>query len=220
MVDVSSMVSALAIGLVSGFIISIPVGPINLAIINGGAKRGFKWGVLIGFGAIAMDIIYCGIAFAGFSGMFTARLLQASIQLLSFLALIYLGIKYLQATHLPTTSKGVEMVEHRLHPHTAFMIGFVQVLGNPSVLLFWIFLSAFIMSHEWIEDTWASKGACVVGMSSGAFAWFVLLSFLVSLGHGRFSAKTLLRMSHLSGACLLLGALPVGIKLVKLIAQR
>src|ERR1041385_180424 len=163
MADVTSIVSAVVIGLVSGFLISIPVGPINLAIINEGAKRGFKWGVLIGFGAIAMDIIYCGVAFAGFSGMFSTRLLRATIELLSFLALIYLGIKYLQATELPATSKSLELVEHTLHPHTAFMIGFVRVLGNPSVLLFWITLSASFMSHEVIKDTWPSKGACVLG---------------------------------------------------------
>jgi threonine/homoserine/homoserine lactone efflux protein len=216
---VNSLISALVIGLVSGFIISIPVGPINLAIINEGAKRGFRWGVLIGFGAIAMDIIYCATAFAGFAGMFTTPVLQASIQLLSFLALVYLGIKYLQAKDLPATSKSLEIVEHRLHPHTAFTIGFVRVLGNPAVLLFWIFLSAFIMSHEWIDDTWASRGACVVGMATGAFTWFVLLSFLVSLGHGRFSARSLVRMSHLSGLCLLLAALPVGIRLIKLLAH-
>jgi len=142
------MLSAMALGLVSGFLISIPVGPINLAIINEGAKRGFRWGVLIGFGAIAMDIVYCGIAFAGFSGLFSTHLLRATMELLSFLALIYLGIRYLQTTHLPETTKGVEMVEQRLHPHTAFMIGFVRVLGNPAVLLFWITLSASFMSHE------------------------------------------------------------------------
>lgn len=220
MADVSSMLSAVLIGLVSGFLVSIPVGPINLAIINEGAKRGFKWGVLIGFGAIAMDIIYCGVAFAGFSGMFTTRLLRATMEVLSFLALIYLGVKYLQATHLPETTKGVELVEHKLHPHTAFMIGFVRVLGNPAVLLFWITMSGSVMSHEWIENTWASKGACVVGMSTGAFAWFVLLSFLVSLGHGRFSAKTLLRMSHASGACMLLVALVVGVRIVRLLAHQ
>src|SRR3954451_21449253 len=109
MVDVNTIFTAFFIGVVSGFLISIPVGPINLAIINEGAKRGFRWGVLIGFGAIAMDVIYCGLAFAGFSGMFTTHLLQATIQLLSFLALIYLGIRYLQATELPATTKSVEL---------------------------------------------------------------------------------------------------------------
>ncbi len=218
--DLNVILSAFTIGVISGFLISIPVGPINLAIINEGAKRGFRWGVLIGFGAIAMDIIYCGIAFAGFSGMFTTRLLRATIELLSFLALLYLGIKYMQATHLPATTKGVELVEHKLHPHTAFTIGFVRVLGNPAVLLFWITLSASFMSHEWVDDTWTSKGACVVGMAAGAFAWFVLLSFLVSLGHGRFSAKSLVRMSHISGACLLAAALVVGVRLIRLLAHR
>jgi hypothetical protein len=70
-----------------------------------------------------------------------------------------------------------------------------------------------------IADTWPTKGACVLGLASGAFGWFVLLSFLVSLGHGRFSAKTLVRMSHVSGACLLLVALYVGVRLVRLLAQ-
>ena len=196
------------------------MGPINLAIINEGAKRGFKWGMLIGIGGLTMDVIYCGAAFAGFSGLFTTRLLRATIELLSFLALIYLGTKYLQTTDLPATTKGVELVEHTLHPHTAFMIGFGRVLGNPAVLLFWITLSASFMSHEWIEDTVPSKVACVAGMAAGAFAWFVLLSYLVSLGHGRFSAKTLIRMSHVSGACLLLAALIVGVRLVGLLAHR
>jgi threonine/homoserine/homoserine lactone efflux protein len=219
MVDVGSIISAGVIGLLSGFVFSVPVGPINLAIINEGAKRGFKWGVLIGFGAIAMDIVYCSLAFAGFSGLFTTRLLRATIELLSFLALIYLGLKYLSATSMPATSKSLELVEHKLHPHTAFMLGFVRVLGNPAVLLFWIALSASFMSHEVIADTWISKGVCVIGLAVGAFSWFVLLSFLVSLGHGRFSAKTLLRMEHVSGACLLLVAVYVGVRLVRVLAQ-
>ena len=219
MADVSSIISAGVIGLFSGFVFSIPVGPINLAIINEGAKRGFRWGVLIAFGAIAMDIIYCGVAFAGFSELFATHLLRATMELLSFLALIYLGLKYLSATHLEASSKSLELVEHKLHPHTAFMIGFVRVLGNPAVLLFWITLSASFMSHEVIANTWPSKSACVLGLASGAFGWFVLLSFLVSLGHGRFSAKTLVRMSHVSGACLLLVALYLAVRLVRLLAQ-
>jgi threonine/homoserine/homoserine lactone efflux protein len=220
MVDVNSITSAVLLGLVWGFLISIPVGPINLAIINQGAKRGFKWGALIGLGGMSMDIFYCGAAFAGFSGLFSTRLLRATMELLSFLALIYLGIKYLKATNLPATTKGVELVEHKLHPHTAFTTGFVLVLGNPAVFLFWITLSALFISHEWIDNSWASRGACVLGLATGALSWFILLSFLVSLGHGRFSSKTLIRMSHGSGACLLAAALVVGVRLIKLLAHR
>lgn len=220
MPDISSIVFAAVIGLISGFLISIPVGPINITIMNEGARRGFRWAVMIGFGAIAMDFIYCAAAFAGFSGLFGSRVMRASIELLSFLAMLYLGAKYLRVPDLPETTPNVERVEHRLHPHTAFTIGFVRVLGNPAVLLFWITLSATFISHEWIVDTWVTKTACVLGMSLGALSWFVFLSFVVSLGHGRFSKKTLIRMSHFSGAAFLLFALIIGVRLVKLLAKR
>ena len=220
MTEISPILIAGVIGLVSGFLISIPVGPINLAIINEGAVRGFRWAVLIGLGALVMDVIYCGIAFAGFAGRFTSGLLHATIELLSFLAMRYLGLKYLLVKDLPETTKNVERVEHRLHPHTAFMTGFVRVLGNPSTLLFWITLCATFISHEWIEDSGPSKLACVIGMSAGALAWFVFLSFVVSLGQGRFSKRTLLRFSHVSGASLLLMACVLGSRLVRILASR
>jgi threonine/homoserine/homoserine lactone efflux protein len=219
MFDIPEILHALLIGLLSGFVVSIPVGPINIAIINEGAHRGFRWAALIGLGAIAMDFIYCSIAFAGFSGLFTSKFMRATIELLSFLALIYLGVKYLLLKEMPATSKSLERVEHTLHPHTAFMIGFVRVLGNPAVLLFWMTMSATLISHDWIEDTWSGKAACVTGMSIGALSWFFLLSFLVSLGHGRFSTKTLLRMSHVSGAVLLVMGILIGLRLAKVLAH-
>lgn len=214
------MVVAALLGLLSGFLASIPVGPINIAIVNEGAQRGFRWAILIGLGAIAMETLYCGLAFAGFAGLFTSPVPRATIELLSFLATLFFGIKYLLVRELPATTRSVERVEHRLHPHTAFMIGFVRVLGNPGVLLFWITLSATFVSHHWIANTALSKGACVAGMSAGASAWFVFLSFVVSLGHGRFSAKTLVRLSHASGATLLIGACVIAVRLVRLLAHR
>jgi threonine/homoserine/homoserine lactone efflux protein len=219
MLELPAILQAIVIGLLSGFFISIPVGPINITIINEGAHRGFRWAALIGLGAIAMDFIYCSIAFAGFSGLFTSKLMRATIELLSFLALVYLGVKYLLVKELPVTTKSLERVEHTLHPHTAFMTGFVRVLGNPAVLLFWMTMSATFISHDWIEDNWTSKGACVVGMSIGALSWFFFLSFVVSLRHGRFSTKTLIRMSHISGGVLLIMAVVIGVRLVKVLAH-
>lgn len=217
--DLSSLIFSAAIGLVGGFLISIPVGPINITIINEGAHRGFRWAFLIGVGAIGMDLIYCSVAFAGFSGLFGSPLMRASIELLSFLAMLYLGVKYLMTPDLPETTKSVEAVEHRLHPHAAFAIGFVRVLGNPAVLLFWITLSASLISHRWIEDTWPSKAACVIGMATGAFVWFTFLSFVVSLGHGRFSKRTLVRMAHFSGAAFVVMGIIIGIRLIGMLAK-
>src|SRR5258705_12595993 len=57
-------------GFISGFLLSVPVGPINLTIMNEGARRGFLWAGLIGLGAVVMEVIYCAIAFTSFSSFF------------------------------------------------------------------------------------------------------------------------------------------------------
>ena len=207
-------------GVISGFVVSIPVGPINITIINEGARRGFFWAFMIGVGAMVMDLIYCGIAFAGFSSLFASKFMKATMELLSFVFLIYLGIKYLVTASLPATTPTVEAVEHKLHPHTAFWIGFVRVLGNPAVLLFWITVSATFISHDWIDDTFVSKGICVLGTFVGGMLWFILLSFLVAKGHGKFSTKALVRMAHISGAILLLAGIVIGYRLINMLALR
>ena len=47
----------------------------------------------------------------------------------------------------------------------------------------------------------------IAGVALGTGLWFIGLSWAVSLGHGKFSEKTLLRMEHGSGAGLLALAL-------------
>ncbi len=207
-------------GFASGFLVSIPVGPINISIVNEGARRGFIWAFLIGLGATIMEVIYCAIAFAGFTHLFDSRVVKATMELVSFLLMLFLGVKYLIAHSLPATTRSVESIEHHLHPHTAFWTGFVRCLGNPGVLLWWITISATFISHDWMDDTWQSKGMCLLGVTLGCFSWFTLLSFLVSRGHGRFSTHTLLRMSQFSGASLLIVSLVMGGRLVKLLAHR
>ncbi len=220
MANFSDYLVAVFTGFVSGFLVSIPVGPINISIVNEGARRGFVWAFLIGLGATIMEVIYCAIAFAGFTHLFDSRVVKATMELVSFLLMLFLGVKYLIAHSLPATTRSVETIEHRLHPHTAFWTGLVRCLGNPGVLLFWITISATFISHDWMDDTWQSKGMCLLGVTLGCFSWFTLLSFLVSRGHGRFSTNTLLRMSQVSGASLLIVSLVMGGRLVKLLAHR
>ncbi len=201
-------------GLISGFVVSIPVGPTNVSILNEAARRGFLYGFLIGLGSVTMEVTYCSIAFAGFSEMFNSRMARAALQLTSFLLVSFLGVKYLLARTPPGTPHSVEVIERKLHPHTAYMTGFVRVLGNPTVLLFWIGVTATFVSHQWVRPVMNDKLSCVVGVGMGSTLWFGLLSWAVSLGHRRFSDKFLLRMSQFSGASLLVVAVVIGAQLV------
>jgi threonine/homoserine/homoserine lactone efflux protein len=218
MPELPSILLSAATGFGSGFLLSMPVGPVNLTIINEGARRGFRWALLIGLGAATMDAIYCAIAFTGFSSFFSIRLVKTSMEVFTFVFMLFLGIKFLTAktvtapTQLGAAAARIEQrIDEKLHPHSAFMIGFVRVMGNLGVLLFWIVLAIYYMSHEvfftdyaWVDETLAGRAACIACVPLGAITWFSALSYFVSRrGYGRFSEATLLRLERFSGVCLL-----------------
>ncbi|MCI0744139.1 MAG: LysE family translocator [Verrucomicrobia subdivision 3 bacterium] len=207
-------------GFISGFLLSVPVGPINLTIMNEGARRGFKWAALIGLGAVIMEVIYCAIAFTGFASLFGNRFIKASMEVFSFVFMLYLGCKFLLAKAIPAHTRMEESLEKRLHPHSAFMTGFVRTMGNPGVLLFWIILAANFMSREWVMPNGHGKAACILGVAGGTGIWFFGLSWAVSLGHRKFSEKTLLKMEHFSGLCLLLLGVAHGLHIAWQMANR
>jgi len=205
---------------------SFPVGPINLTILNEGARRGFRWAMLIGLGASTMELIYCSIAFTGFSSFFGVRTVKASMEVFSFAFLLYLGMKFLTAqtvnmpTKLDVASEKIEArLDEKLHPRSAFMVGFVRVMGNLGVLLTWIVVAANFLAHEWVADTFWAKAACVAGVAVGTNAWFYVLSFGVSRGRERFSPLTLLRLQQLSGVCLVIVGLFDGAHIVWQLAR-
>src|SRR3954452_9966870 len=82
-------------GFLSGLILSIPVGPINLTIINEGARRGFYWAFMIGLGATAGEVFYCFIAFTSLASFFQKGYIKSAMELFSFVFMLFLGIKFL-----------------------------------------------------------------------------------------------------------------------------
>lgn len=209
-------------GFVSGLLLSIPVGPINLTIIHEGARRGLLYGLMIGMGATVMEVIYCALAFTGFASFFSKGYVKATMELISFVFLLYLGLRFLLARSparppalLPKSEQLEARLEHRVeekfHPHTAFMTGFVRVLANPGVLVFWIILAANFISREWVDiDVRGTRLACIAGVAVSVMLWFAGLSWAVSLGQRRMTEGTLLKLERGSGIVLLVLALAHG----------
>src|SRR5438128_6940114 len=126
MPELRSILIAALTGFISGFFLSIPVGPVNLTILNEGARRGFWWALLIGLGATAMEVIYCFIAFTGFASFFERGYIKAGMELFSFVFMLFLGTKFLLAKSVghapvdlgPAAGRLEEQIEERLHPHS------------------------------------------------------------------------------------------------------
>ena len=220
-------------GFACAVVFSCLPGPINLTILNEGAKRGFKWGFFIGLGATTMDVVYCTISFTGISQFIDHGFAQTMMRVMGFVFLLFLGFKFLFSNLLSSASpldlaigKLEERIEQKVHPHSAFATGFVRVAANLGVLGAWVALSATLMStkaffstQEWVDDSIPAKAACVAGVFTGTMLWFLFWSFLVSRGHGKFSAKSLLRLQHISGLCLIGTAIYEGVRIAMHLAK-
>ena len=204
-----SLIAALT-GFLSGFLLSVPVGPVNLTIMNEGARRGLLWALMIGFGAVTMEVIYCALAFTGFAAFFTGPKMKAVMELTSFVFMLYLGLLFLNRRKVEMPSEMEERIEGRINPHSAFALGFVRVMANLGVFAGWIVLAASFISHGWVQPTWTGKLFCVIGVAAGTGLWFSGLSYAVSRGHKKFTELTLLRMEHFSGVCMLILAMGYG----------
>jgi threonine/homoserine/homoserine lactone efflux protein len=198
-------------GCISGLLLSIPVGPVNLTIMNEGARRGFKCAVLISLGAISMEAIYCFVAFTGFARFFQNGWIKSGMELFSVSFMIFLGLRFMMTESVPAVEniehRIEESIERKLHPTSAFMIGFVRTLANPGVLVGWIFLGTYFVLRGWVEPTWTGKLSCLAGVIAGVSSWFFGLSWAGSLGHGKLNEKRLLQMERGSGVVLLTFAL-------------
>src|SRR5258705_13973625 len=95
MLELHPILLAALTGFISGLLLSIPVGPINLTIINEGARKGFFWALMIGLGATAGEVFFCFVAFTGFASFFERGYVKAAMKLSSFVFMLYLGIKFL-----------------------------------------------------------------------------------------------------------------------------
>ena len=216
--------SALLTGFLSGLLISIPVGPINVTIMNEGARRGFKWAALIAAGATLMEVLYCALAFTSFSAMFQKGVVKAVMEVFSFVFMLFLGVRFLMAKSVPVVERlehGIEQrIEEKLHPHSAFMTGFVRTLANPGVLLGWIILGANFISRGWVAPNMEGKLFCLAGVAIGVAIWLFGLAWAISLGHKKFTEKTMIRMERASGIGLIALGLAHGAYLASQLAKR
>ena len=169
---------------------------------------------MIGFGATAMEVIYCALAFTGFASFFDGRVVKAAMELTSFVFMLYLGLRFLNARRIESVAPVEEKIKERLHAALGVRDGICAGDGKSGVFLFWIVLAANFRSRDWVGGSAGDVASCVAGVGVGTNVWFSGLSYAVSRGHRKLTEQTLLRMEHASGVCLLALAVAQGVHIV------
>jgi len=181
-------------GVIIGFSIAAPVGPIGVLCIRRTLADGKTAGLISGLGAATADAVYGCIA--GFSLTVISDLLiglQMWLRVGGGLFLCFLGIRTLLAR--PASQAAVAGGNGLL---SAYVSTFILTMTNPMTILSFaaIFSGLGIASAK---GDFLSAGLLVVGVFSGSTLWWFLLSGGVGLFRLRFDPERLLWVNRLAG---------------------
>lgn len=186
--------SFLLSGIVIGFSIAAPVGPIGLLCIRRTLADGRAAGLVSGLGAASADAVYGCIA--GFGLTFISNFLvsqQIWLRVAGGLFLCYLGVK----TLLAQPAEQATATQARGLP-AAYASTFFLTLTNPMTILSFTAIFAGLGLANARGD-YGSAGILVLGVFSGSALWWLMLSGGVGLFRGKLTPGGLGWVNRLSG---------------------
>ncbi len=181
-------------GLIIGFSIAAPVGPIGVLCIRRTLVKGRVSGFVSGLGAATADALYGCIA--GFGLTFVSSFLihqQGWFSLIGGLFLLYLGLKTFLAR--PVERSASERGSGLL---AAYGSTFFLTLTNPVTILAFaaIFAGLGIAGGG---GNYISAGILVLGVFLGSALWWFILSAGVGLVRRKFDLQVLRWVNRISG---------------------
>lgn len=187
-------------GLLIGFSVAAPLGPIGLLCIQRTLNTGRASGFVSGLGAATADAVYGSIAAFGLTFISTILLSNSRwIQVAGGLFLCYLGLKYLTKRPASAVDSGA--------PKAAGAGDYVSTLfltlANPVTIVFFVAIFAGIGAAAPGSD-YASSALLVAGVFLGSVAWWFVLSFSVHAFRERFTSGMMLWVNRISGAVIAL----------------
>ena len=194
--------SFLVRGLIIGFFIAAPIGPIGALCIQRTLSKGRIYGLLSGLGAATADGTYGLIA--GFGLTFISSFLigqQLWIRLIGGVFLLYLGLRTIlskpaqREREQATTIKGKNLL-------AAYVSTLFLTLTNPLTILSFAAIFAGIGAGG-ANRSYISAAVLVLGVFLGSALWWVILSSGVSILRTKLNTQALRWVNRISGAIII-----------------
>ena len=161
-------------GLVIGFLIALPVGPVALVCIRRTLVQGKRHGLMSGLGAAAADALYGAMAALGLtvvSGIIEEN--KILFYILGGLVLCLLGTR----TFLCSGPRQTRPTDSMVHAGNFFST-FLLTLMNPMTVL--AFMAAFASSNLG-ATAHMSRPLLILGVFLGSGLWWITLSLLAGI---------------------------------------
>lgn len=200
------MITALLIGLITGFLICVPVGPINVWVINTLIKHNFKSAFAIALGGSLMDFIYFMVILTGLSLFHFSPKTILSLKIVGVVFLFIFGLKELLVgkEQFNITDTGEKKKTTAIG---FFLLGVAIYSSNPTLVATMSALAAIIKSWNLFLYNFGNYFALSLGLALGSAFWFYLLLKIVGKYQNKIPERFFVNFSRICGSLIILFSL-------------
>jgi len=195
-------------GLIIGFAMAVPIGPIGIMCIRKTLAEGHSRGMVIGVGAATADALLASIAAFGLTFIADAIASQHFwLRLIGGGLLLFLGIRTFRAKPkapiIRQDNKGV---------FRSYATAFALALTNPlTIFAFIAVFAAFGLGHRLVL---LSACILVVGVFAGSCLWFLTLGFVATLFRKKLDSGGMRWVNKISGVLIILSGIAALVSLI------
>jgi len=177
----------LLIGVAAGALTGVPIGPVNVAVIDAAYRHTLRRALSVAAGGALADGLYSALGILGVTPVLNT---YPSVPPILYLAsgIVLLGYGFLTARSQPVAPAAPSADEaaarestttmQRREMWSGFTVGLALIILNPAAIVTWV-----VIIGQFIPDTTLETGiACALGVMAGSFGWFALVAYLTHKG--------------------------------------
>ncbi len=202
---------AFIVGFIVGFFTSMPIGPINIAVMMKGLSNKTGQGFMIGAGSGWMDFVYCAAAMFGISVLNSNPKIDLVFRILAFVIFLAFGIR---TTFFKMREAKLAKSEEAPGFKRYFLFGIVLYLSNPSFIAYWITVAGIIHGYHILAISAYNNLFFALGTGFGTTGWFVVLLELVERQKMKLDHALIEKITRGFGIVLIVISLIMGYRLL------
>ncbi len=173
------MLTVFLIGVAIGAVTGVPIGPVNVAVIDAAYRHTLRRGIAVGLGGAVGDFCF---ALAGL-GAFGPHLIdqpgvKPALYGISGVVLVVYGLLTVRSQPPPAPSAPPHSVPPGREFWSGFWVGLGLIFLNPAAIVTWV----VVVGGNFAVAGFGEALIASVGVFLGSAAWFVLVAYIADHG--------------------------------------